>query len=366
MKQNILFPIIVLTASPCLAEEQPAQPWTDVLQKPYEQLTTPDLGLKPLLRTADGQKIDSKQAWEKQREILRAAWLKRLGQPPEKSKSLDIRIEKREIEADHVRQLVSFASEGEDRIRAYLLLPKDLPENKPRPAIVVFHPTTKETLREPVGLGKRSEMALALQLVRRGYITLSPECYIMKNAGARAQAEELARRRPGWTGLGKMTLDASRCVDYLETLPQVDRSRIACIGHSLGAKEVLYALAFEPRYRVGVFNEGGIGLRMSNWTDPWYPTESMKKQIPEMEHHQILALIAPRPFLVLGGDSADGTASWPFVKEARTVYAFLGAKDRIGLYNHKAGHAFPEEARNLAYQWLDHWLNFRPIKPPMK
>jgi hypothetical protein len=359
MKQNILFLMIALSAVPGRAEEPPSQPWPDLLQKPYENLPTPDLGLKPLLRTAEGQRIDSKQAWEKQREILRAAWLKRLGQPPERPETLNIQVEKREIEPDHVRQLVSFASEGEDRIQAYLLLPKDLQEGKPRPAIVVFHPTTKETLREPAGLGKRPEMALALQLVRRGYITLSPECYIMKNAGARAQAEELARHRPGWTGLGKMTFDASRCVDYLETLAQVDRSRIGCMGHSLGAKEVLYAMAFEPRYRVGVFNEGGIGLRMSNWTDPWYLTESMKKHIPEMENHQVLALIAPRPFLILGGDSADGAASWPFVKEARTVYELLGAKDRIGLYNQKAGHSFPEQARNVAYRWLDHWLDFR-------
>jgi hypothetical protein len=165
--------------------------------------------------------------------------------------------------------------------------------------------------------------------------------------------------------MGKMTFDASRCVDYLETLPQVDRSHIACIGHSLGAKEVLYAMAFEPRYQVGVFNEGGIGLRMSNWTDPWYLTEAMKKQIPEMEHHQVMALIAPRPFLILGGDSADGVASWPFVKEVRAVYSLLGAKDRIGLCNHKAGHTFPDEARRLAYQWLDHWLKFRPVTRPL-
>jgi hypothetical protein len=208
-------------------------------------------------------------------------------------------------------------------------------------------------------------MALALQLVRRGYITLSPECFIMKKDGPRSQAQELARLRPGWTGLGKMTFDASRCVDYLETLPQVDRSRIACIGHSLGAKEVLYAMAFEPRYQVGVFNEGGIGLRMSNWTDPWYLTESMRNHIPEMEHHQVMALIAPRPFLVLGGDNADGAASWPFVKEVRAVYALLGAKDRIGLYDHKTGHTFPDEARQLAFRWLDHWLRFRPVTRPV-
>ena len=58
-------------------------------------------------------------------------------------------------------------------------------------------------------------------------------------------------------------------------------------------------MAFEPRYRVGVFNEGGIGLRMSNWTDPWYLTEKMKGHIPAFENHQVLALAAPRPVLML-------------------------------------------------------------------
>jgi dienelactone hydrolase len=333
--------------------------WIDVIQKPYERLPIPDLGLKPLLMSTDGQKIVSKEAWEAQRQTLRKAWLERLGMPPSKPDKLASQVESQDDEPDHVRRLVTFASEGDDRIRAYLLLPKDLRDGEKRSAIVVFHPTTKETLREPAGLGQRQEMALALQLVRRGYITLSPECYIMKGDGPKAQAQQIANRRPGWTGLGKMTFDASRCVDYLETLPQVDRPRIGCIGHSLGAKEVLFAMAFEPRYQAGVFNEGGIGLRMSNWTDPWYLTEAMKPHIPALENHQVLALAAPRPLLVLGGNSADGDGSWPFVKEARTVYALLDARDRIGLYNHKAGHAFPESARRLAYQWLDHWLGFK-------
>src|SRR5205823_13278218 len=123
------------------------------------------------------------------------------------------------------------------------------------------------------------------------------------------------------------------------------RTRIGCIGHSLGAKEVLFAMAFDTRFRVGVFNEGGIGLRMSNWTDLWYLTEYMKRHIPAMENHQVMALIAPRAFLVMGGDSADSDASWTFVKEARSVYALLGAKDRTGFLNHKAGHSRSEERR---------------------
>jgi len=76
----------------------------------------------------------------------------------------------------------------------------------------------------------------------------------------------------------------------------------------------------------------------------------------------VLALVSPRPFLVLGGDSADGDASWPFIKAVLPVYELLGAGDRVGLHNHKGKHTFPKEARRLAYRWLDHWLEFKPVR----
>lgn len=344
-----------------LADDRPSD-WPAITQKPHARLPSADLGLRPLLRTADGKPITTRADWERARNALRDAWLARLGPAPTRPATLDLRVEKTEALDGYTRRLVSFHSEGDDRLLAYLLVPDGLKEGEKRPAVVVFHPTTKETLDEPAGLGKRPEMALALQLTRRGYVTLSPQCYIMKGDGPLAQAKALEARRPGWTGMGKMTFDAGRCVDYLETLPSVDRERIGCIGHSLGAKEVLYAMAFEPRYRVGVFNEGGIGLRMSNWTDSWYLTEKMKAHIPEMEHHQLLALAAPRPFLILGGDSADSDASWEFIRAVLPVYRLLGAPDRIGLYNHKGKHSFPLEARRLAYRWLDDWLQFKPVR----
>jgi len=342
----------------------PTVDWKELFQKPYADLPVPDLGLKPLLVNRDGQPIAKQKDWEPAREELRKSWLTQLGPAPEKPERLDVRVEKTEKLDGYTRQLVSFAAEGDDRIAAWLLLPADLKDGEQRPAVVVLHQTTRDTLHEPVGLGKRPDLALALHLVQRGYVTLSPECYILKDkeGWAKGQAAALAKRRPGWTGMGKMTFDASRCVDYLETVPAVDQKRIGCIGFSLGAKEVLYAMAFEPRYRVGVFNEGGIGLRMSNWADAWFLGEQIKPRIPTLEHHQLMALIAPRPFLVQGGDSADGDASWPFIKAVLPVYELLGAGERLGLHNHKGKHQYPKEARRLAYRWLDHWLEFKPAR----
>jgi hypothetical protein len=36
--------------------------------------------------------------------------------------------------------------------------------------------------------------------------------------------------------------------------------------------------------------------------------------------------------------------------------------DRVGLHNHKGKHTFPKEARRLGYRWLDHWLEFKPVR----
>ncbi|MBI1913857.1 MAG: dienelactone hydrolase family protein [Planctomycetes bacterium] len=356
-----MIPTLFVTLACAVPGTDPVD-WPALVQKPHAGLPVPDLGLRSLLLSRDGEKLTTRQGWQKARQGLRQAWLGYLGPSPEKPAQLDVRVEQTEKPDGYTRQLLSFASEGEDRLRAYLLLPGGVRPGERRPAVVVFHQTTRETLNEPVGLGKNPELALALHLTRRGYVTLSPECYILKDSKgwAAGQAAALARRRPGWTGMGKMTFDASRCVDLLESLPAVDRDRIGCIGFSLGAKEVLYAMAFEPRYKVGVFNEGGIGLRMSNWTDAWYLTAKMKEHIPAAEHHQVLALVAPRPFLVLGGGSADGPASWPFVKAALPVYELYGARDRIGLFDHKGKHSFPRDGRRIAYRWLDHWLGHTP------
>lgn len=338
--------------------------WRELTQKPFAGLTLPDQGLEPLLVDGD-KKVATREDWAPRRRALEARWQERLGTAPEKAKALDVRVEEEVDEKDHVRRLVTFQATRDNRIRAYLLIPKHLLTKtgagvSKAPAVVVFHQTTKDTFKEPPGLGKNATLAIGLHLVKRGYVVLCPECFILQGDWAKAQAEVIAKMWPGWTGMGKMTFDASRCVDFLLSLNFVDAGKIGCIGHSLGAKETLYAMAFDERFKAGVFSEGGIGLRMSNWTDPWYLTERMKRHIPSMEHHQLLALIAPRPILIVGGDSADGDLSWAFIRAALPVYDLYGAGAGIGLVNHHAKHTFPRAARALSYRWLDHWLDFTP------
>jgi pimeloyl-ACP methyl ester carboxylesterase len=156
--------------------------------------------------------------------------------------------------------------------------------------------------------------------------------------------------------MAKMLHDATRAVDLLAARPEVDPRRLGAIGHSLGAKEALYLAALDPRVRAAVSSEGGIGISFSNWDAPWYLGDRVRQSGFPLDHAQVLALAAPRAFLLIGGDSADGLASWPYIEAALPVWALLRAPDAIGLIDHHQGHAYPPEARSRAEEWLDWFL----------
>jgi hypothetical protein len=60
--------------------------------------------------------------------------------------------------------------------------------------------------------------------------------------------------------------------------------------------------------------------------------------------------------LLIGGEDADGSKSWPFIARAKEVYDLVGAGDRIGLLTHSSGHSLPPLALQCAYGWLGHFL----------
>jgi hypothetical protein len=150
-----------------------------------------------------------------------------------------------------------------------------------------------------------------------------------------------------------MLFDAQLAVDLLVAQPQVDARRVGAIGHSLGAKEVLYLAAFDERVRATVSSEGGVGISFSNWDAPWYLGPDAAQAGFSREHHELLALAAPRAFLLIGGDSADGRQSWPYIAAALPIYQLYSpSRARLGLLRHDQGHSVPP----LAEQRIDEWF----------
>jgi hypothetical protein len=312
--------------------------------------------LSPLLAGPDGATVSTREAWARRRDELRKRWADFLGEIPSKRVPLEARVLETEDLERFVRKRIEYRIEEGVKATGYLLLPKGT--RGKLPAVAVFHQTVATGAKQPAGVDRsRPELEIGVHLAERGYVVLCPTCFIFEEgAGYTDHVKRMKERHPGWTGMARMTLDAIRAADYLESLPEVDREHIGCIGHSLGAKEVLHAAAFDERYRVAVSSEGGIGLQFSNWEAPWYLGERIRDPGFAMEHHEVLSLVAPRAFLLLGGDSADGERSRAFIDAARPVWKLLGKEEDLRFLDHGKGHSYPPEARAAAEEFLDRHL----------
>jgi hypothetical protein len=314
------------------------------------------VSLRPLLVDASGQLVTSTTAWTKRRAAIRAEWQAFLGEFPKERAPLKAEVLATETLPEFTRQHVKYQVEIAVFTDAYVLTPKATTGKLP--GVVVFHQTVKTQAQQAAGIDASvPELMHGVQLVKRGYVVICPRCFIFADgAGYADWVKRMQQQHPDWTGMARMTWDGIRAADYLESLPQVDRERIGCLGHSLGAKEALYAAAFDERFKVTVFSEGGIGLTFSNWDAPWYLGPRIKQPGFTREHHELLALIAPRPFLLLAGNSADSDKSAAFTEAARPVYELFGVKENIRLLNHRQGHRYPPEAQAAAEELLDRHL----------
>lgn len=340
------------------ASERRDVSWLQEVQRAPAALPADAPVLSELLVDQDGQPIANREAWLKRRDELRKEWQKFLGSlgHPEDHRP-ELEIVKEDREAGVVRQLVRYEVEPDVFTEAYLLKPLD--NSAARPGVVVFHSTVNHSILQPAGLGPDPQKAFGLKLAKRGMVAFCPRNFLWPDNGRIAADEETKRfqkRHPGVTGMAKMLYDARVAVNILAGQPNVDPNRLGSVGHSLGAKEVLYLAAFDDRIQATVSSEGGIGTKFSNWDAPWYLGPSIKAPEFRREHHELLAMIAPRAFLLIGGESADNDRGWPFIQAALRVYRLFEPSPRIGFYNHRQGHAVPPESEQRIQEWLEAYL----------
>lgn len=329
--------------------------WLDEVQTPPSTIPPDAPSLASEGINDAGRPFATWDDWLERRRLILQAWIPNVLRPV--SLGTESRPQIRVLEEDRaegvVRQRISYETEPGEMTEAYLLRPERI--EKPCPGVVVFHSTVQHSIRQPAGLADDREKAFGWHLAKAGCITLSPRNFLWPTndrIDAQAQADKFLKRHPSSTGMYRMLFDASLAVTILQQQPDVDKERIGAVGHSLGAKEVLYLAAFDERVKCTVSSEGGIGLSFSNWHDDWYLGKQIKAEGFAHDHHQLLALCAPRPFLLIGGDSADGDKSWPYIDAAMPVYRLAGGRPLLGLFNHKQGHAVPPIAEKRIQEWL--------------
>jgi hypothetical protein len=162
-----------------------------------------------------------------------------------------------------------------------------------------------------------------------------------------------------WGVLRAWAWTDSRILDYLETDADVDGAKVGVMGHSRGGKAALVTVVDDPRFAIGYISSSGTGgadLYRRNYGEPianavspsefdWYAGNFLKyaavghsgNELP-VDSHEFIALIAPRPVFIGGGELitdpkyAPGDA-WQDTKgmfmaavAASPVWDLLGAK----------------------------------------
>lgn len=297
--------------------------------------------------------------WKPRREAILAKWLKLLGSMETSSPSPQARLVETVKDQNYTARLMYLQVEPDWWEKILVMTPAS-DFQRPRPVVIVpFYDVDTPAGRN---LSGRSFLGMgvdsyAYAAVQKGYIAVAIRWFGESYGEWYSEAvANLKLRHPSCTGLGKWVWDAQRLVDYLYSLPEVDRDHVGIIGHSLGGKMALYAAAFEPRITAVISNEPGVGLSFSNYDDYWYFGDLIDKVEKGTDQHELIALIAPRPFLLIGGDTYDTAKSWYYINAARQVYNLYGKPRNIGYFNHHKGHMPTPEAVWRAMEWLAHFL----------
>jgi hypothetical protein len=189
-----------------------------------------------------------------------------------------------------------------------------------------------------------------------------------------------------WGLLGAWAWGVSRIVDYLETDPSVDKSKLIVTGVSRTGKSALVAGAFDdriamvapvassgggtPAFRFSGAGRGGKeGLsemvqKYPNWFGPHlHEFWGQQDKLP-FDEHWFLALCAPRPTITLEGDH-DQNVNFNGVNQsllaARATFEFLKAGDHLGVSFADRPHGMVQGDWDAMLAFADKFLMGKPV-----
>lgn len=323
-----------------------------------------------VLTFADGTPVRTPEEWQKRREEIRNEWHALMGEWPALITKPEIEILETTTR-ENIQQLkVRFRWTPNELTTGYLLIPEG---KGPFPAVITVYYEPESA----VGLTDRKNIDFAIQLARRGFVALS----LGTAEASKAQTFSLyypslndAKVQP----LSMLAYAAANAWYVLDSLPEVDSSRIAIMGHSFGGKWAMFASCLFDKFACGVWSDPGIvfeDTRQSiNYWEPWYlgyhpkpwrkrgmvteanPAYGLYLQLRKegRDLHELHALMAPRPFLVSGG-AEDPVNRWEPLNRTIEVYDLLGVKNRVAMTN-RPSHSQTPESNEQIYNFLQYFL----------
>lgn len=369
--------------------------------------------LFPLIETIDSQneprlsflnpQFNDMAAW---RETARSELLTLLRYMPPTC-DLQPEIVERVDCGNHYREKLYFLSAPDVKVPAYFLYPQHT--DSPVPGIVALHdhggfytygkeklvdlPDESPDLRK-FKQESYSGRSYATLLARRGYAVLVTDAFYFGerridfdtvDADIRSRLEtristlvekvstyhqqvsafeEMVARHiiaAGATWLGIMSHDDRASVSYLCSRPEVDASRIGCLGLSMGGHRNDYLTATDPRIKAAVT----VGW-MTNWRDllPQHVrSHSWAQFLPSLagvlELSDVVSIGMPAALCIL---QCARDELFPLHGMQRAcdkleqLYTKAGIHERYQARFYDVTHQFNAEMQEDAFAWLDRWL----------
>lgn len=220
-----------------------------------------------------------------------------------------------------------------------LCIPKNIKPGEKRPVVVCQHGLegTPYSTINSTGIDYGFYKSFTAKLAEQGFITFAPFNLYRGENDFRSMQRKANPLKASLFSI--ITPQHSQILNWLETLPFVDKDRIGFYGLSYGGKSAMRIPAIEQRYKLSIcsadFNEW---VRIN--ADIHFPSAYMYRgteyEMPEWDlghsfnYAEMTYLIAPRPFMVERGRSDGvGIDSWVAYEFARAhrVYEKLGIDD---------------------------------------
>lgn len=239
--------------------------------------------------------------------------------------SFDAKVVRIENRGTYELREVEINSTPTRRIRLHLTIPKNV--SAPFPAVVSIHGHGGKPLS--VYDTTTNYKGFAHELASRGYVTIAP---IVSQHDVYEKGNLL---------MGERLFDCLRSADYVESMKDVDKTRIGCAGLSLGGEMAMWLAAIDTRMQATV--SSGFLTNM----DQLEKDHCMCWKFPGLREHadfaDIYSLIAPRALMCQNGLKEPPSQFYvPIAREAwaevQTIYRDMKSPENIVFDVHDGPH----------------------------
>ncbi|MEE2656862.1 MAG: alpha/beta fold hydrolase [Candidatus Latescibacterota bacterium] len=276
---------------------------------------------------------------------------------------------------DIIRERVEFQGRHDQRIPA-LVAYSELARARPLPVLLCMpgSPNSKEDLIQPLDL--------LTTWAEEGFFVISID---RPYHGERDGNPEAAIRSKGLPRvLGEYVYDLGRTIDYVETRPEADVSRLGMLGLSMGGMEALLLAAVDDRVDAVVSIAGQLSWEEVFAEGAWkliftglpLTEQLLARQADGAEAHRafleitpdlrivdapgVAARIAPRPLLIMTGEEdpyVTPAGALRTFRTARVSYEIANRSDALAFWIEEGmGHGFSDAMRQRALRWFQRWL----------